>query len=116
MSLSSLVSEISETFARFGLSYDQEVIEQFACFHDLFVAYNAHTNLSAIRETPAIILKHFVDSLILTRFVSLRGSILDIGTGGGFPGIPLAITDSELHVVLIDSIGKKIRACQSFVE
>lgn len=116
MSSSPLVSEISEIFARFGLSYETHTIEQFARFHDAFVEYNSHTNLSSIRDTSSIILKHFVDSLIVTRHITLSGSLLDIGTGGGFPGIPLAITHPDLHVVLLDSVGKKIRACQSFAE
>lgn len=60
-------------------------------------------------------MKHFVDSAELLKFVKLRGKILDIGTGGGFPGIPLKIFTPELDVTLLDSVGKKIRACESFI-
>jgi 16S rRNA (guanine527-N7)-methyltransferase len=96
-----------------------EQLDLFDRFMEVFMAYNAHTNLSAIREPLAIVEKHFVDSLMLARFEGeglKNATILDIGTGGGFPGIPLAIVSPESYVVLLDSTGKKIRACNEFVQ
>lgn len=79
------------------------------------MAYNAHTNLSAIRESHAIIEKHFVDSLMLEKFFDVsENRILDIGTWGGFPGIPLAIIHPATPIVLLDSVGKKTKACEHF--
>ena len=107
--------QIEQRFVQYGMKFDTEIIDQFHQFLDFFVEYNSHTNLSAIREREDIVLKHFIDSLMVNRFITLSGMVLDIGTGGWFPGIPLAIVDPELHVVLLDSVGKKIRACQHFM-
>ena len=107
--------QIEQRFIEYGMKFDSSVIDQFAQFLDLFVEYNSHTNLSAIGEREDIVLKHFIDSLMVRKFLTLSGMVLDIGTGGWFPGIPLAIVDPELHVVLLDSVGKKIRACQHFM-
>jgi 16S rRNA (guanine527-N7)-methyltransferase len=71
--------------------------------------WNEHTNLTAIREDVAIINKHFLDSLTLLPSIPHNTlSLVDIGTGAGFPGIPLAIMKPEMNVVLIESISKKI--------
>ena len=104
----------------------------FERFLALFIEYNTHTNLSAIREQDEIIEKHFIDSLygaeiILNpeswiRSISRQWSsdhpiirLLDIGSGWGFPGIPLKIVIPELHVTLLDSVGKKVKAMNHFV-
>jgi 16S rRNA (guanine527-N7)-methyltransferase len=65
-------------------------------------------NLTAIRGDEEIALKHFLDSLALLRVVGLTGDLLDIGSGGGFPAIPLKITRRELQVVSVDAVEKKI--------
>ena len=95
---------------------EEQQILQFEKLLILFTEYNAHTNLSAIREREAIVIKHFVDSLALLSFESLSGkNILDIGTGGGFPGIPLLIAVPDLMATLLDSVAKKTRACTHFM-
>lgn len=88
---------------------------QLEAYVNLFQQYNTHTNLSSIRQADDIWQKHIVDSLMLLQFESLQGSMMDIGTGGGVPGIPLAIARSELNVCLLDSVGKKVKACEYFV-
>ncbi len=90
--------------------------DRFSELLKLFIEYNSHTNLSAIREPDAVTLLHFVDSCILSRYTELEGEVLDIGTGGGFPGIPLAIYYPEVYFTLLDSVGKKTRACEHFVK
>lgn len=103
-------------FEQYGIELLEQESEKFAQFLALFIEYNTHTNLSAIRQRDAIIEKHFVDSLMLSGAVEdISGKILDIGTGGGFPGIPLAITYPNAHFTLLDSVGKKTRACEHFV-
>lgn len=88
----------------------------FRKFLDLFMEYNAHTNLSAIRTTEGVIEKHFIDSLMLGNFVTLSWKVLDIGSGGGFPGIPLKILFPEVDFTLMDSVWKKVRAMSHFIE
>lgn len=95
------------------ISFEQEVL--FGKFLDSFIEYNSHTNLSAIRERDDIITKHFVDSIIPIEFISFsKNRILDIWTGGWMPGIPLAIMLPDSHFTLLDSVGKKIKACDHF--
>lgn len=95
---------------------DEAVIKQLEKYVQLFQLYNKHTNLSAIREEHAIWEKHIIDSLELLRFENIAGKLIDVGTGGGLPGIPLAIARPELQVTLLDSVGKKAKACQYFIE
>ncbi len=96
------------------LEPSEEII--FRRFLDLFMEYNAHTNLSAIRTPEGIVEKHFIDSLMLGNFVKLEWKVLDIGSGGGFPGIPLKILFPEVDFTLMDSVGKKVRAMNHFIE
>lgn len=111
------MSEITRIFQEHQLELTPQETEKFARFLELFMEYNAHTNLSAIREPNAIIEKHFVDSLMIEKFFDVsENKILDIGTGGGFPGIPLAIVHPATPITLLDSVGKKITACKTFIQ
>lgn len=74
----------------------------------LLQKYNKIYNLTAITDIDQMLTKHLLDSLVISKFIT-RNSIIDIGTGAGFPGIPLAILTPEKSYVLIDSIAKKIR-------
>lgn len=103
-------------FADYGIELEPKEEAQFRKLLDLFMEYNGHTNLSAIRTPEGIIEKHFIDSLSLGNFVELSGKVLDIGSGGGFPGIPLKILFPEVDFTLMDSVGKKVRAMNHFVE
>ncbi|MBS9783916.1 16S rRNA (guanine(527)-N(7))-methyltransferase RsmG [Candidatus Gracilibacteria bacterium] len=98
------------------LSKEQEIL--FQKFLKLFIEYNSHTNLSAIREESDIVEKHFVDSLFTLDFLRENNlkKIIDIGSGGGFPGIPLKIADNSLQMMLLDSVKKKTDAQAYFCE
>ena len=80
-------------------------------YWQLFLKWNAAYNLSAIREPRAIFYKHLVDSLVVVRYVQETRArrVIDVGTGGGLPGIPLAICLPDCHFTLLDSAGKKMR-------
>jgi 16S rRNA (guanine527-N7)-methyltransferase len=114
-------------FTSHGFELSEEEQALFERFLTLFIEYNSHTNLSAIRDEEGIMEKHFVDSLygasiIAESFVStlsVRGDsrkLLDIWSGWGFPGIPLKIVIPELDVTPLDSVGKKVKAMNHFVE
>lgn len=103
-------------FLQHNFDLSHEELEQFQKFLSLFMEYNSHTNLSAIRDEAGIIEKHFVDSLYGAAAVELHGRILDIGSGWGFPGIPLKIIAPDLRITLLDSVGKKVKAMNHFVE
>ena len=88
-------------------SYDFERL----CNHILEV--NKVHNLTAIRDVPGVITKHFADSLTVSRHIPAGASVIDVGTGGGFPTLPLALARPDLHITAIDSTAKKIAHVQS---
>ena len=85
-------------------------IEQFISFYNILTERNKVMNLTAITEPVEIIEKHFLDSLSLVKAVDLSGDIkiIDVGTGAGFPGIPIIISYPQLHITLLDSLNKRI--------
>jgi 16S rRNA (guanine527-N7)-methyltransferase len=76
--------------------------------YELYEEYNSHTNISAIRNKEEVYQKHFNDSIAVLEHYPLSGKIIDIGTGGGFPSLPLALVNPELEITAIDSVNKKI--------
>ncbi len=126
----------ADIFRNHHFELSSEELTIFEKFLTLFIEYNAHTNLSAIRDEEGIVEKHFVDSLYAAEVImdyrwgiihtetdsSLHSEwqnkikLLDIGSGWGFPGIPLKIVMPELHVTLLDSVGKKVKAMNYFIE
>lgn len=91
----------------FGL--DKEQIDKFEMYLSLLLEWNEKFNLTAIIDKDQIEEKHFIDSLFLGKFVDLKNkTLLDVGSGAGFPGIPLAILEPTLNVTLLESNGKKV--------
>ncbi len=83
----------------------------------LLIEYNSHTNLTAIRDEEGIIEKHFIDSLLVMKYLGItEGKAIDIGTGAGFPGMVLAICNPSINFTLIDSVGKKINFLKQVIE
>lgn len=107
---------ISDLFLFYGITLSLSEEKLFQDFLSLFIAYNSHTNLSAIRDEEGIIVKHFIDSLAVLRAVNLEWKVLDIWSGGWFPGIPLKIIQPSLRMTLLDSVGKKVKAMNHFVQ
>lgn len=93
-----------------GLTPTDQILDDFYTFKDLLVEWNEKINLTAITEEREIIIKHFLDSLsCLKSGIPFSGKkILDLGTGGGFPGVPLKIYDRSIEVTLLDSLNKRI--------
>jgi 16S rRNA (guanine527-N7)-methyltransferase len=92
----------------FGIHLDEGRVGAFDIYLKELLRWNQKINLTAIRTEKGVILKHFLDSLSAWPYVSHISSLLDIGSGAGFPGIPLKIIDPPLEVNLIDSVRKKV--------
>jgi 16S rRNA (guanine527-N7)-methyltransferase len=84
-----------------------EVYDRLGDYLDLLLKWNARTNLTSIREPEAIVQRHFGESLFAARFLESRGTLLDFGSGAGFPGLPIALVCPEITVTLAESQGKK---------
>jgi 16S rRNA (guanine527-N7)-methyltransferase len=85
--------------------------EQFEKLHSLYEEWNAQINVISRKDIDELYIRHVLHSLAIYKFCPFQpgSKVLDIGTGGGFPGIPLAIMHPQVHFVLVDSIGKKIK-------
>ena len=96
--------EFEKYLAKMNISLLKEQYEQFYAYMELLIEWNEKMNLTAITDPKEIILKHFVDSLTIAKYVEEGKSIIDMGTGAGFPGIPIKIYRKDVKVVLADSL------------
>lgn len=85
-------------------------------FMNLLLEWNKKINLTAITEPKEIIIKHFIDSLTINKYIENYSSIIDIGTGAGFPGIPLKIINKDIEIVLVDALNKRINFLNEVIE
>ena len=92
----------------FGIRLSEKQVEAFDLYLRELLKWSQKINLTAIRSEKGIVLKHFLDSLSAFAYLSKTASLLDIGSGAGFPGIPLKIVHPSLEITLIDSVRKKI--------
>jgi 16S rRNA (guanine527-N7)-methyltransferase len=94
-----------------------EQLQQLAQFREAVLYWNQRINLISRKDTGHLTIRHILHSLAIARFVHFQpgDTILDVGTGGGFPGIPLAIVSPEAAFTLIDSTGKKVHAVEKII-
>ncbi|CAG7586690.1 Ribosomal RNA small subunit methyltransferase G [Peptoniphilus tyrrelliae] len=97
---------------------DTKNIDKFEKFKKLILDYNEHTNLTRITEDEEFNVKHFLDSLSLIKTNLFDGNkkVIDIGTGAGFPGVPLKLYNDELDITLLDSLRKRIDFLSGAIE
>jgi len=99
--------ELNNKVNKIGINLDNKQIEQFYQYMNLLLEWNEKMNLTAITEPNEVILKHFVDSLTISNLIEKGQKVIDVGTGAGFPGIPLSIKNNQ-NITLLDSLNKRI--------
>lgn len=116
------MNRLIEKAAKFNIELSEEQIQQFQTYYEMLVETNKVMNLTAITEIEEVITKHFIDSLALVEvYPQLREekselSVLDLGTGAGFPGLPIKIVFPHLHIVLMDSLNKRVKFLQLVID
>ena len=103
-------NEVSGLFNSYGLGLTEKQYADLDKYAELLVEWNEKINLTAITDPEGITIKHFLDSLLLMKYADIKenSSLIDVGTGAGFPGIPLKIYRRDLKVTLLDSLNKRI--------
>lgn len=98
------------------IDINDEELEKFWIYKKIVSEWNEKINLTAIKEDNEFIIKHLVDSLTINKYIQNRDSIIDIGTGAGFPGIPIKIMNRENKTVLMDSLNKRLNVLKEVIE
>lgn len=109
---------LKENAASLGIELDDEAVARFDRLAELLIEQNKTMNLTAITDPDEVVIKHFADSISLFKAVNPDNGakILDLGTGAGFPGIPLLITRPDINLTMVDSTAKKLRYVAQTVE
>ena len=112
------IEQIKEEIRRLGIEISEEQAEQFKTYYEMLVETNKVMNLTAITEFEDVLGKHFVDSLSIARKMDLTKvqTMVDVGTGAGFPGLPIKIVYPHIHLTLVDSLGKRVRFLEDVVD
>ena len=106
---------MKEQGRKINIKFKEEQLEKFYKYMNILLEWNENINLTAIIEPKEIILKHFIDSLTINKYIEKASSIVDVGTGAGFPGIPLLIYRDDIKVTLVDSLNKRLIFLQEVI-
>lgn len=100
-----------------GIELNESQLEKFYIYKEEILEWNKKINLTAITEDEEFIVKHFIDSITVNKYIKNSNQvIIDIGTGAGFPGIPLKILNEENEIVLFDSLNKRLKVLENIIE
>lgn len=107
--MSPLEQLLIESCNKINVNLNEKQIKQFIDYKDMLLEWNEKMNLTAIIDEKEVILKHFVDCLVICSSAELSGKkIIDVGTGAGFPGVPIKIACPDIDITLLDSLNKRI--------
>lgn len=109
---------LSESLKTLGIDINENQVKQFMMYKDLLIEWNEKMNLTAITEDREVIQKHFVDCVSIASKIEIPENInvIDVGTGAGFPGIPVKIAFPHINITLLDSLNKRINFLEEVVK
>ncbi len=116
MKIHEFAKELKEKAKLINIELEDIKIEKFYNYMNLLLEWNEKINLTAITKPNEVILKHFIDSATIIKYIENNMSIVDVGTGAGFPGIPLNIINSNAKYTLVDSLNKRINFLNEVIE
>lgn len=116
MNLQEFQKEFEQECGKNNIEFDVEKCEKLYQYMKLILEWNEKINVTAIKDEKEFIVKHFIDCLTVNSLLKDEKRILDIGTGAGFPGIPLKIYHPEMEFTLVDSVNKKITVLNDLIE
>lgn len=110
--------KLTTELEKLSVTLSEQQLEQFEIYYDMLIEKNKVMNLTAITEFEEVLEKHFLDSVSLIRAVDLQQplKVMDLGTGAGFPGIPLKIVFPNLKITLADSLNKRVLFLQEVIQ
>lgn len=115
MEFNEFFEKIDELAQKINLKITENEVKKLYTYMVKLIEWNENINLTAITDPDDIILKHFIDSITINKFINKNSSMIDIGTGAGFPGIPVGVTRGDVQVTLMDSLNKRIKFLDEIV-
>ena len=106
---------LKENALAISVILDDDMLEKLYLYKNLVIEWNEKINLTSITEDFEFIIKHLVDSLTINKYIEKDKTIIDIGTGAGFPGIPLKVLNKDNRVVLFDSLNKRLKVLEDII-